>query len=228
MKKVFLLLAVSLCFGIGNKALSQVVGYTYYGTVESQSFALNVLQTPFDWERNNILLFPDSMVVKSVIRIDDPNLSSSSRPFHAMGFVFDPYTKTFSRTMERGLFEDEIVNGLLYGYKIDTVTVRGEYRRTSMYAGNPDTLRVYVSHHDVYRRKSGSVSTEYSLYNWPEAPWTRLLTPKIKYTLPIPDKGLACVPAAASLQTFDYILQANDTNTGLLLGEVGSKSFAVG
>jgi hypothetical protein len=217
-----------------------VVNYGYVGTIASQEFAVNTLEGgPYEWGGKNVLLFPDSLVRRFYYRVDRPDESSFGQIFHAVGFVFDPYSQTFGNELNCGLFEDNNEKGVLYGYKIDTVVVRGEYRRTPNYTGNDDTLRLFLSYHDVYPRygyKGTGNSSEYIVNRWSDTVTygsIRFLNPKVKYTLPIPTQGSACIPDAASLKTVDYILKASDVwkdanGNDLPKGNVGTMSFNIG
>jgi hypothetical protein len=203
---------------LNNSELKKVqkdgITYTEYGQVASGEFAVNFAKpeqgTVFS-KAMAISLFPDSLVSTTFYKYEAyPDSVSLSQGFPGVGFIFDPYSKGFSASWDKGLFEDnsDARNGILFGYRIDTVTIPAEYRRTDNYTGNDDTLRVYVSYHEYYNRPIGV--QDYVIYYFTDDTTTRGLSTLVKYVDSIPEKGSACVPASTTMKVFDYILTASD------------------
>jgi len=156
-------------------------------------------------------LFPDSSAVSHVAFVN--NLSQSiNRPyFQAMGFTFDPYSWTYGSGYER-LFPNNNSTAIC-GYRIDSLTIYGDYRIANYNPNSPDTLRVFITSHSAYNSQDPLVSNEYFRLKLTNFYDTKCVVPTVKYNdiNNIHQKGSVVKPAASNLLTVDYILSPQDS-----------------
>ena len=98
-------------------------------------------------DNNLINLFPDSLAFSYYEYTNLSPLNSKQVNIASTGFVFDPYSKSFDPSRNNGFF---LTDNTFHGYKIDTIVAIIDYRIANYNPASPDTLRFYISSHDVY------------------------------------------------------------------------------
>ena len=162
---------------------------------------------------NSFFLFPDSLAVSHVEHIGNPEGSFNRNNLAAIGFTFDPYSKAFDANFQNRLFET--AGGELYGYRIDTLRVCGDYRIANYNPVSPDTLRVFVTSHNAYDKDDAMRNEEYLSLRLTSGAYegVSFVTPIVDYDdiNNIPQKGSPIKPISQSLKVYDYILSPNDS-----------------
>ena len=162
-------------------------------------------------------LFPDSLAFPFTAFVDGTYVDSNYKgtTFPATGFVFDPYSLSYTAYRTHNLFSHK---DTLYGYKLDTIQVLGDYRVVTDITSSPDTLRFYACTHDIYYPGTDFRKEYFALY-WESLDHRNALAPIVNFANPIPQKGNAVTPKAYDNGnngvTWDYILGLNDT-TGMI------------
>ena len=167
-------------------------------------------------KRTFMEIFPDSCM--NFVWDKPDGLTEISIWRHALGNSFDPYSESFDKVFQSGIFPTPFWPAVkTYPYAIDTVNVYGLYHwgeKDGYNPNSPDTIRLFLSYFKVYEY-IGSGKEWYSLhYNSDTHLDTAMFSPIITFD---PDKmkqsknGLI-KPIAANTVTIDYVLQAGDTN----------------
>ena len=167
-------------------------------------------------KRTSMEIFPDSCV--NFVWDKPEGLDEFSIWRHAIGSSFDPYSESYDKVFQAGIFptpDDPAV--VTYPYSIDTVTIYGLYHwgaKDGYNANSPDTLRLYFTYYKVYERIG--VKKEWQALNYvsDKNGDTAMFSPMITFDaekMKLSKNGLL-KPVAANTITVDYILQAGDTN----------------
>lgn len=167
-------------------------------------------------KRTSMEIFPDSCV--NFVWDKPEGLDEFSIWRHAIGSSFDPYSESFDKVFQAGIFptpSDPAV--VTYPYTIDTVMLYGLYHwgaKDGYKASSPDTLRLYFTYYKVYER-IGIQKEWYALHYTSDVHQdTAMFSPMITFDadkMKLSKNGLL-KPVAANTITVDYILQENDTN----------------
>jgi len=210
---------------VPSKKQKSGVTYTPFGYIRSTEFVANIFgesaasfSPSYNYDLTTYTLFPDSLAVSYMYFTNAPSNSYNRPHIPAIGYVFDPYSKAFDYNFQYGLFEDQLTNEI-YGYSIDTLVVRGDYRIANYNPASPDTLRVFLSYYNVYRYPYGNPDPkngqEYFSLTYTSGSYAgaRLLAPVVQYDNRnnIAQKGPVTRPAATNTVTIDYILSDKDS-----------------
>ena len=181
--------------------------YTPWGWAESTEYTMGVLGVAgSEWKGEEVLLFPDDQAGKySYQQYAGATYYIGAQ---SIGYVFDPYSLSYGEQFNVRYFEDKV--GHLYNYRIDTLSVAADYRIANYNSNSPDTLRITLSHFDIY-----SPQHYYQIDYFPAVISQSayyFLSPAVQYiTNPIPAKGTTLQPKASNTVTFNYILSTNDS-----------------
>ena len=167
-------------------------------------------------KRTSMEIFPDSCV--NFVWDKPEGLDEFSIWRHAIGSSFDPYSESYDKVFQAGIFptpDDPAV--VTYPYTVDTVMLYGLYHwgaKDGYKASSPDTLRLYFTYYKVYERIG--VKKEWQALNYvsDKNGDTAMFSPMITFDaekMKLSKNGLL-KPVAANTITVDYILQAGDTN----------------
>ena len=199
--------------------------YTYFDNIPSTRYAYDVLgQSVCTWGQSPYstfyTLFPDSL---AILYREDNNLSNPNNTnvdyLAGIGFTFDPYSRAYDSLFTQPLFPNNN-GGLMCGYRIDTLTVYGDYYMADYDPYSPDTLRIFITAHDAYNSDDPLLQNEYFRLTWTSSS-IRFVTPIVQYDNinNIPQKGSVVMPVANNLSVIDYILSPQDSiewQTGLI------------
>ena len=187
-----------------------LIGNLDHATIELEKL-------PIFWESGkigSIDLFPDSLAYQVRLNVSDLD-TFKTWSVRGIGFVFDPYSKSFDQYGQENLFK---MKDTLPGWKVDVIGMPADYRMAEGFDTlSPDTLRCYAFVLDEYADRSDSgiyYRTTYFIENdgSPMSPPRQALVPYMKYIdNPIPDKGNAIVPLTENCITWDYILGTEDS-----------------
>ena len=186
-----------------------VYSYTYLQYLMPSSYNLNAKRTTFP-------LFPDSCM-NYVYQYPD-KLEEFSTWRHAIGCSFDPYSESYDKMFMGGIFptpDDPAV--FTYPYRIDTVIFYGTYQwgevEKAYNASSPDTLRMYLSYHQVYEQVGNK--SDWIALHWTSDVHqdTAIFAPMVKVGENYKQQmGTAITPNGQHTVAIDYILGPNDTN----------------
>lgn len=209
---------ISNAFQYKKNSHKSIVNYSQPAYLSSLSFA-HVETKDSTRAGGSINLFPDSLAFSYTEYTNVSSLSSRQVNFAATGFVFDPYSKSFDPRKQNGYY---LTDNIFYGYKIDTIAVIVDYRIANYNPDSPDTLRFYVSSHDVYYPRTNFMEEYYTIGFDFYRNHRFGLSPVIDYRDPIPQKGSAAKPKVQDCLVFDYILSPDDSlivTPGYILGK---------
>ncbi|MBQ2489073.1 MAG: T9SS type A sorting domain-containing protein [Bacteroidales bacterium] len=167
-------------------------------------------------KRTSMEIFPDSCV--NFVWDKPEGLDEFSIWRHAIGSSFDPYSESFDKVFQAGIFPTPDSPAVVtYPYTIDTVMLYGLYHwgaKDGYKASSPDTLRLFFTYYKVYER-IGIQKEWYALHYTSDVHQdTAMFSPIITFDaekMKLSKNGLL-KPVAANTITVDYILQAGDTN----------------
>ena len=176
-----------------------------------------------------IYLFPDSLAFAySYVDVGDSlakaNYEGKHGTYASIGFVFDPYSKSFDNYGFEGLLTNS--DGTVgYGYRLDTLQVQLIYdvpKGHTFVPGMEDSLYFHLTYLKPYIKDADSI---YYYHAW----WTNgpfrdgdgrrrdLIAPRYYYNYPegsdAPRKGLGAHTLATENKTIAYALTAKDTAT---------------
>lgn len=186
------------------------------GWVSSVSYLNYLLPSSYSLTRTMYTLFPDSCLFDCTNQLG--KYTANPTWMHAIGHSVDPYSESYDKMFMNGIFPTPSADPVTtYPYSIDSIFTQCVYYwgdKDGYNAASPDTLRFYVSYHNVYQWDNGRSSEWVALhYTSDEAGDTALFSPlvRIDSNVLFQSKGTALYPKAASCKTFDYILSESDS-----------------
>ena len=191
--------------------------YESVGWVSPYAFLRYLLPTSYNIESKAVFvdIFPDSCL-NYVWQYPD-SLNEFCVWRHSFGSSFDPYSESFDKVFQAGIFPTpDSPPVLTYPYSIDTVLVAATYRwgeKDGYDTLSPDTLRLYFSYYEVYKREKLQKEWYALHYTSDVHQDTALFSPIITFDPQDvkQSKGNSLRPIASNTVTVDYILQRTDS-----------------
>ena len=182
--------------------------YTPWGWADSREYTYRTIgEDDAAWKGEEQMLFPDNMAGIYRYIQNYPSLSGYVSVANAMGYVFDPYSLSYGETFDQRCFETSV--NYLHNYRIDTLDIAADYRIANYNPNSPDTLRISLSHFDIYSPK---LNLNIDYFTAIAQSKYKFLSPAVQYIAnPIPAKGITLKPKASNTITFDYILSPKDS-----------------
>lgn len=192
--------------------------YESVGWLNPVAYLQYLLPSSYDisGKRTSIDIFPDSCV--NYVWDKPDGLDEFSIWRHAIGSSFDPYSESFDKVFQAGIFPTPDSPAVVtYPYTIDSVSIVGLYHwgaKDGYNANSPDTMRLYFTYYKVYERIGIQKEWQALHYTSDVHQDTALFSPIITFDadkMKLSKNGLL-KPVATNTVTVDYILQASDTN----------------
>ena len=207
----------SNAIGLMPKTFKAMKSYETMGWVASQTYLQYLLPSSYNLnsKRTSVTLFPDSCL-SNVYQFPD-ELKEISTWQHAMGASFDPYSRSYDKMFMGGIFPTPDYPAVeTYPYKIDSVAIYGTYQWGEVdgyNASSPDTLRMYISYHQVYESVGNQKDWISLVYTSDKNGDTAIFAPMVKVGENYKQqKGSAITPNGQHTVAIDYVLGAGDTN----------------
>ena len=180
--------------------------YTYGLGITNFNSLCNIINAAFT-------LFPDStMTTHFGDEVDFCGM-------HAIGFAFDPYSKSLDSSMnlENSWIMPSPPN-LTHPYIVDSILLQGLYfEGTKNIYSNRDTLRIYINYLKPYK----GTGDEYRLFHYYTdlLKDTHLLVPKVSVIKTDLERGADIMPSISNTITIDYVLPQKYSKDTIVNGE---------
>jgi len=177
--------------------------FTQVGTFHSTFYIKSLIPNLDSMKTDIYPLIPDTC-----LRVFIDNKEDTTIGYMGFGFNFDPYSESFSESLDKGIFPNP--SEYSYNYRLDTLSIGGAYFAPKFDSLHPDTLRIYVSYYEVYRLLGRY--TNYYLIHYLTDPNsdTLYLAPIVKITEYDKPKGGVIKPVVDNTITINYILSEKD------------------